>query len=92
MARCRIPEFCERYKIDTGIYDDKIKRILRRTVKQRDTCVYIHESHYCVIWKKDRKDSLLNGVEEIDKNFKYGKNRINENNLKQRIHYRFPKH
>ena len=42
--------------------------------------------------KKNRKDSLLNGVKEIDKNFKYVENKIKENNLKQRIHYRFPKH
>ena len=42
--------------------------------------------------EKNRKDSLLNGVDEIDKNFKYIKNKINEDNLKQRIRYRFPKH
>ena len=91
MTRCRIPEFCERYKIDIGIYDLNSKRILPRTVKQRDKCVYIHKNHYCVIWKNNRKDSLLNGVEEIENNFRYVKNKINENNLKQRIRYRFPK-
>ena len=92
MTRCRIPEFCERYKIDIGIYDLKQQRILPRNVKQRDICVHIHKNQYCVIWKKNRKDSLLNGVEEIDRNFKYVKNNINEDNLKQRIRYRFPKH
>ena len=92
MARCRIPEFCKRYKIDIGIYDLNTKRILPWTVKQKNICVHIHRNHYCVIWKKNRKDSLLNGVDEIDKNFKYIKNKINENNLKQRIRYRFPKH
>ena len=92
MSRCRIPEFCGRYKIDIGIYDLNSGRILPRTVKQRDKCVYIHKNHYCVIWKKNRRDSLLNGVKEVDENFKYVKNRINENNLKQRIRYRFPKH
>ena len=92
MSRCRIPEFCKRYKIDIGIYDLKKQRILPRTVKQRDKCAYIHENHSCVIWKKNRKDSLLKGVEEIEKNFKYIKNEINENNIKQRILYRFPKH
>ena len=56
------------------------------------TCVHIHKNHYCVIWKKNRKDSLLNGVNEIERNFRYVKNKINENNLKQRIRYRFPKH
>ena len=92
MARCRIPEFCERYKMDIGIYYLKTNRILPQTVKQKNICVYIHKNHYCVIWKKNRKNSLLNGVNEIDKNFKYVKNKINENNLKQRLLYRFPKH
>ena len=88
MSRCRIPEFCKRDKIDIGIYDLNSKRILTRSVKQRDKCVY----HFCVIWKNNRKDSLLNGVEEIDNNFRYVKNIIDQNNLKQRILYRFPKH
>ena len=83
MTRCKIPDFCERYKIDIGIYDLNSKRTLPRTVKQRDKCVYIHKNHYCVIWKNNRKDSLLNAVEEIEKNFRYVKNKINENNLKQ---------
>ena len=42
--------------------------------------------------EKNRKDSLLNGVEEIDRSFKYIKNKTDENILKQRIRYRFPKH
>ena len=92
MTRCRIPEFCERYKMDIGIYDLNRKRILPRTVKQKNICVYIHKNHYCVIWKKNRKDSLLNGVKEIENNFRYVKNKIKENNLKQRILYRLPKH
>ena len=92
MARCRIPEFCKRYKIDIGIYDLNSKRILPWTVKQENICVYIHNNHFCVIWKKNRKDSLLNAVQEIENNFKFIKNKINENNLKQIIVYRFPKH
>ena len=81
MTPCRIPEVCERYKIDNGIYDPKSKRILPRNVKQRDVCVHIQKNHYCVDWKKNRRHSLLNGVEEIDGNFKYVKNIINENNF-----------
>ena len=52
----------ERYKIDIGIYDVKSKRILPRTVIQRDVCVYFRKSFYCVNLKKKRKNSLLNGV------------------------------
>ena len=92
MTQCRIPEFCKRYKIDIGIYYLKTKRILPQTVKQKNICVYIHKNHYCVIWKKNRKDSLLNGVNEVERNFKYVKNKINENYVKQRVRYRFAKH
>ena len=92
MTWCRIPEFCERYKIYNGSYDPNSKTILPRAVKQRDVCLHIHKNHYCLIWKKNIKDSLLIGVEEVDKNFKYVKNNVNENNLKQRIRYRFCKH
>ena len=42
--------------------------------------------------EKNRKDGLPNGVEEIEKNFKYNKNNLNKKNLKRRIRYRFPKH
>ena len=92
MARCRIPEFCKRYKIDIGLYDLNSKRILPWTAKQKNICVHIHRIHYCVIWKKNRKDSLLSGVQEIENKFKYVKNIINENNLKERVLYRFHKH
>ena len=92
MTRCRIPEFCEIFEIDSEIYDPKGKRTLPRNVKQRDICVHIHKNHFCVIWNKSRRDSLLNGVEEIDKNFNFVKNTINENNLKERIRYSIPKH
>ena len=77
MTRCRVPEFCGRYKKDIGPYDLKSNRILPRSVKQRDVCVYIQKNHFCVIWKKNRKDALINGVEERETNFKYVKNRIN---------------
>ena len=54
--------------------------------------MHIHKIHYCVFWKKNRRDSLLNGTEEAHKNFKYAKKNTNENNIKQRFHYRFRKH
>ena len=92
MTQCRIPQFCKRYKIDVGIYILNSERISPQTVKQKNICVYIYKNHYGVIWKKNREDSSLNGVQEIENNFKYVKNKINEKNLKQRIPYRFPKH
>ena len=43
MSRCRIPKFCEKYRIDIGICDPKSKRRLPRSVKQKDKCVYNHK-------------------------------------------------
>ena len=42
--------------------------------------------------EKNRKDSLPNVVDEIERNFRNIKNKMNENNLIQRIRYRFLKH
>ena len=92
LARCRLPEFRERYKIDIGIYDLESKRILFRTVKQKGICVHIQKNIIVLFGKKNRRDSLLDGMQEIERNFKYVKNIINENILKQRIRYRFLKH
>ena len=44
-----------------------------------------HSLKRLLCYLEEKKDSLINGVEEIDKNFKYVKNKINEKNLKQRI-------
>ena len=71
LSCCIIPELTEKYKVDVGIYDPKSKRILPRSVRQRNKCLYISKTHYCVIWKNTTKIVLLNGVEEIDKNFEY---------------------
>ena len=92
MTRCRFSEVSEKYRIDIGISHRKSKGILPRPVKQRDLGLYVHKNQYCVFQKKNRRDSLLNGEEERDRNFKYVKNLLNENNLKQIIRYRLPKH
>ena len=75
MTRCRIPDLCDRYRIDIGLYGPKSKRILLRSIKDRNICLHIHKNHYSVVWKKNRKGSLLNGVEEMERNFTYNKKR-----------------
>ena len=80
----------ERFKSDIGIYDVKSKKIVHRSVNQRNICLYNHKNLFCFYWKK--RDSLLNGVQEIGRNFEYALNETNEKNLSQRIRDRFPKH
>ena len=92
MIRCRIPQFFERYKEGIGICNPKGKRILARSVKEKNMCFYIHQNHCGVICKKDSKDRLPNGIEEKEENFKYVKNKLKEDNSGHSISCRFPKH
>ena len=85
MTQCRLPELCQTYNLDIRNFDLKSKKILSRSVKKRNKCLHIHKSHFCLITMKNRKESLLNGLEEIVNNSNYGKNRTNEDNWSQRI-------
>ena len=92
MTRCRVTDFCERFKIDIGIFDVKIERLLPRTVNQKIYNFYMPKNLYCVHWKKNGKDLLVNGVRGMEDNFKYVKFEMNEDKLNQRIRNIFPKH
>ena len=59
MIWCRVPEICERFKIDFGIYDGKSKGILPRTLKERSTRLYVHKNNYCVLWEKIEETRYL---------------------------------
>ena len=45
MTRCRFAEFCERYKVDFGIYDPRSKRILLRSLEENNLGLCIHKNH-----------------------------------------------
>ena len=92
MTRCRIPEFCERYNVVIGICNLRSERFFPRSVIRRNMCLCIRKIHFCVIWKINRKDSFLKTVREKERNFKNVKNKRDEENLGQRIRYRFAKH
>ena len=73
LTKSRVPDFSELYKIDIGVPDLKSKRILHRSVNQRNNCVHNHRNFYCVIRKKNRISSLLKGVGERERNSKCAK-------------------
>ena len=69
----------EKYlKKDIGMYYLENKRTLPKSVKQREVCVYLQKNHYCNIWKKNRKDGLLKGLDKTKMNSKYVKYKKNE--------------
>ena len=61
MTRCRIPEFSERFKIDIGIYDPKSNEYSLGMLNKEIYVYTFIKNHYCVVWKTNRRDSLLGG-------------------------------
>ena len=49
MTTCRIPEFCQRYRLYIGVNDVKSERILPIYVNQRETCLCIHEINFAFL-------------------------------------------
>ena len=67
MTSARIQPFCRKYKINIGCFDGT--RINRRNITQRNTSLFIHNKHFCLIWKSN--DIIFNQVikEELKTNF-----------------------
>ena len=89
MTSAKIQPFCKKHDINLGIYDLKQKRILPLSVTERRICLYIHENHFCVIWKTE-KTTFIKAIKELEDNFEYEPNHITDNILKQVQEYKFP--
>ena len=60
-------------------------------VLNRGTYVFSFiENHSCGIWKKNGKDSLPNGAEDIERSFKHVENKIIEKNYAGKFDMDFP--
>ena len=90
MLRARIPVFCKRVRIDIGFWSKEKFCIMPQSCTERNKCLYLYKHHYCVIWKNTVNNSLSNAAKEVEDNFKYIRNRINNTNLKNVIKYTFP--
>ena len=90
MLKARVSLFCKRIGIDIGFWSKEDKRIMPRNCSERNKCLYLYKHHYTVIWKNTEIDSLSNAAKEVEDNFQYIRNRIDNNNLKNVIKYSFP--
>ena len=80
----RVQPFCTQYELDLGVYILNNKRLLPRTVKERNIFIYLHENRFCAIWELDRETKLLDAVDEIENHFQHEETQMNNNNkLKQ---------
>ena len=89
MTSAKIQPFCKKYNINLGVYNINQQEIPPRSVTERRICLYIHENHFCLIWKT-KKTNFTHAVKELEDNFKYEANQISDNILKQVQEYKFP--
>ena len=61
MTKARIQPFCRANNINLGYFDDI--RVSPRTVTERNKALYLHNIHFCVIWKS-RGVSSNKAIEE----------------------------
>ena len=51
MTSSRNQPFCRNYNINIGCFDGT--RINPRNLTQKKTSLFIHNNHFCLIWKPD---------------------------------------
>ena len=89
MTSAKIQPFCKKYNINLGVYNKNQQKILPRSITERRICLYIHENHFCLIWKT-KITTFTNAIKELEDNLKYEVNQISDNILKQVQEYKFP--
>ena len=81
--------FCKKHNINLGVYNPKQQEILPRSVTEQRICLFIHENHFCVVWKTEQA-TFTDAIKESEKKFEYHSNHITDNILKQVVEYKFP--
>ena len=89
MTSAKIQPFCKKYNVNLGVYNINQQEILPRSVTERRICLYIHENHFCLIWKT-KNTTFTDAIKELKNNFKYEANQISHNILKHVQKYKFP--
>ena len=86
MTKARIQPCLRKLGIDLGYYNSE--RVFPRTVTNRDTALFLHENHFCLIWKS-QKVSFKDAIRELKDNFKIVDNYITEENVTSHFKYEF---
>ena len=71
-----------------------------RTITEKDKALYLHNNHFCVIWKSDLRSGPANSwasvkvnfskaIEELELNFKYVNNKVTDANVTKFKEYKF---
>ena len=68
MTSAKIQPFCKKYNINLGVYNINQQEILPRSVTERRISLYIHENHFCLIWKT-KNTTFINAIKKIRRQF-----------------------
>ena len=80
MTSARIQPFCRKYNINIGCFDGS--RINPRNITQRITSLFIHITHFCLIWKSNGISFDQAIEQELKPNFKVVDNVISDKHVK----------
>ena len=86
LTSARIQPFCRKYNINIGCFDGT--RINPRNLTQRNTSLFIYNSHFCLIWKSDGI-SFDKAIKELKDNFEAVDNVISDKHVKSFIKYEY---
>ena len=78
MTETRIQKICRTNSINLGFFDGT--RVFPRSVTSRDSALFLHKYHFCLIWKSEGV-SFNQAVTELKANFKVVDNYITEQNV-----------
>ena len=86
MTKARIQPFCRANNINLGYYNED--RVFPRSVTERNKALYLHNNHFCVIWKSENV-SFKDAIRELKENFKIVDNYITEENVNSHFKHEF---
>ena len=87
MTSARIQPFCRKYNINNGCFDGT--RIKSRNLTQRVTSLFIHNNHFCLIWKSNGISFNQIRENELKPNFKVVDNVVSDKYVKSFIKYEY---
>ena len=86
MTVARIQPCLKKLGINLGYYNGD--RVFPRSVRNRDSALYLYNNHFCLIWKSQGV-SLIQAIQELKNNFKIVDNYITDENVNSHFKYEF---
>ena len=86
MTKARIQPFCRAKDFNLGYYNES--RVFPRSVTNRDTALFLHDNHFCLIWKSEG-NSFKPAIKELKDNFKMVDHYITNENVNCYFKYKF---